>query len=91
MFEWDETKQKANLKKHGIDFDSVWDFDWKTATINPVEKKEYGEPRWLALLPFEARVVACIFTRRGDTRRIISLRWANRKEVVRYEEETLDH
>lgn len=69
----------------------MWDFDWATATINPVAKDEYGEPRWLALLPFEECIYACIFTMRGGARRIISLRPANRKEVVRYEEEILDN
>ena len=30
-YDWDENKREANLIKHGIDFDSVYDFEWPTA------------------------------------------------------------
>lgn len=45
MFEWNETKRKANLKKHGVDFNAVWEFDWKSATIREDIRSDYGEIR----------------------------------------------
>ena len=87
MFEWDERKNKANLTKHGIDFDAVWEMDWPNAVQNVDGRHEYGEIRVSALLMRDERLYSCVYTPRDGNRRIISLRKANRKEERIYAQE----
>ena len=48
-FEWDETKAKRNLRKHGIDFeDAITVFRDEHAMIE-LERYVDGEARWQAL------------------------------------------
>ena len=84
-YEWDEAKRAANLRKHGVDFESVAEFDWSAALVLPDTRRDYGEPRWIALGPLGHRVFCLVFTKRGERIRVISLRKANRREVNRYE------
>lgn len=88
MFEWDEKKRKANLKKHGVDFDAVWEFDWGSATIQEDSRSNYGEIRLAAYGMIEGRLHGLIYTVRGNVTRVISLRKANAREKRIYEEET---
>jgi uncharacterized protein len=88
MFEWDKTKQKANLKKHGIDFDVVWDFEWPTAIVEPDVRADYGEARFVAYGFIDERLHCLAYTARGKHTRVISLRKANAREQRMYEKET---
>ena len=47
--EWDEAKRAANLAKHGIDFLLAEQFDFEGAKIGPDARRDYGEPRFIAL------------------------------------------
>jgi uncharacterized DUF497 family protein len=85
-FEWDEGKRAANLAKHGVDFASVEEFDFESATILLDNRKDYGENRQNALGFIGIRLHVLTFTRRGETLRIISLRKANAREVKSYEQ-----
>jgi len=85
MFEWDEAKRRYNLSKHDVDFETVWELDWAKSFDTPDGRKEYGEVRIIALVPLEHRLYTCVYTKRGENRRIISLRKSNEKEEVRYE------
>jgi uncharacterized DUF497 family protein len=81
LYEQDERKRVANLRDHGVDFADAADFDWETAVIIIHDQENYGELRKFALGFIGARVHAMVFTRRGGSVRIISLRKANRIEV----------
>jgi uncharacterized DUF497 family protein len=48
------------------------------------ERCEYGELRMIALAPDTGILYYVAFVDRGDARRIISLRKANRREVKHY-------
>jgi uncharacterized protein len=87
MLDWDEAKRAANLRKHGVDFADMEDFDWNTALYDPDESVEYGEDRFVALGLFRASVYVVVFTLRGSTTRIISARKADKRERRRYEKE----
>ncbi len=82
MIEWDEAKRQANLAKHGVDFAAIEGFDWASAQTQPDHRHDYGEPRWIAYGLIGDRVHVVIFTLRGQRRRLISLRKANRREVL---------
>ena len=51
------------------------------------DRRDYGEPRFLAFGEIEGRVLAIVFTWRGMTRRIISARKANPRERTLFNEE----
>ncbi len=84
MFVWDEAKRQANLAKHGVDFADAERFDWSSARPEPDFRADYGEDRFRAMGLIGERLHVLVFTPRGDTRRIISLRKANDREYLRW-------
>ncbi|BAN25472.1 BrnT family toxin [Caballeronia insecticola] len=87
-FEWDETKNQTNIRKHGIDFrDAVDVFNHPVLTW--LDRREaYGEERWIALGWMKELVGIVVYVERyGDVIRIISARKAARHEARRYEQE----
>jgi uncharacterized DUF497 family protein len=46
-YEWDESKRKTNLSKHGVDFAVMESFVWEESTVIPDNRKNYGELRFL--------------------------------------------
>ncbi len=86
MFEWDEKKNKSNFAKHGVEFESVWDFDWERAIRTPSGYFEYGEIRFVAIGKIDGRLHVCVYTPRDSNYRIISLHKANKREEKIYEE-----
>ena len=85
---WDETKNAANRKKHGIAFATAVDFDWSTATTSLDKRRDYGETRFIGVGYIDSRLHVLIYTRRQETIRIISLRKANDRELGNYEQQT---
>jgi uncharacterized protein len=83
-YTWDEAKRAANLAAHGIDFAEVEGFDWESALIADDIRREYGERRQTAIGPIGGRLHVCVFTHRGQARRIISLRRANQREIRKF-------
>lgn len=81
-FEWDTAKAEANLAKHGVSFEVAAELDWSNALITPQVVR--GKARFAALAPVGDRLHFCAYVIRGEVRRIISLRKANRREVYRY-------
>jgi uncharacterized protein len=84
-FEWDEAKRIGNLRKHGVDFVHVSDFDWETAVRIEDDRRHYGEERWLALGKVGERLHTLVYTIRSGRTRVISLRRSKRQEVAVYE------
>lgn len=80
-FEWDEAKEQANLKKHGISFDEA-----KQIFDGPVlkrvdDRQDYGEVREISvgLLSPDAPVIV-VHAGRGQKMRLISARKASSRE-----------
>lgn len=65
--------------KHGVAFEAAARLDWPAAL--EVVQQVGAERRICALAPLDDRLHVCIFTVRGDARRIMSLRRANRREL----------
>ena len=81
MYEWDEAKREANLKKHGYDFadaDLVYENPEKL-TIHTLRR---GEPRLqdIAIVDIFGVTLTLAYVVRGYNIRIISFRKASRKE-----------
>jgi len=83
-YEFDPAKNMANMLKHGMPFEAVQFFDWETAKIEPDTRFDYPEPRFKATGYIGDRLYVVIFCARGNARRIISLRKANKREEKSY-------
>ncbi len=81
FFEWDHHKNRANIRKHGIDFNSVEEMFRYPMLVMPDTREDYGEERTVSIgwLREHVGVVVCT-ERRGDVIRIISVRKATREE-----------
>ena len=90
-FEWNEAKNNANIRKHGLDFlDAEEMFRGRLIVLADL-RRDYGENRWIGIGTIQARTVVVVFAERGaNTIRIISLRKANRRERKAYEKAIQD-
>jgi uncharacterized DUF497 family protein len=84
-YEWDERKRSINFALHGVDFAEVESFDWESARVLEDDRKQYGEIRYIAIGYIQMRLYVLVFTIRENRVRVISLRKATRREVIRYE------
>ena len=82
-FEFDPAKNERNIQERGISFALSAEFDWTTALV--LRSDRAGEVRYMAMGEIEGRLHVLVYTKRGQTLRIISLRRANKREVKRYE------
>ena len=90
QFEWDETKNVADIRKHKIDFSDVPAIFKGAMLIDYDDRLDYGEDRWIGLGLLYGIVVVVVFTEPvEDTIRIISARKANTKEQEEYYEKTI--
>ena len=82
-YEWDETKRQTNLAKHGVDFSDVERFEWGDAVI--ISNDRHGEVRFVAYGYIDNRLHVVVYTIRTNiTRRVISIRKANPREMRTY-------
>jgi uncharacterized DUF497 family protein len=86
-FEWDEAKNRANIRKHGFDFADAEEMFRGVLVVDTDTRKDYGEHRWTGLGIVGGRVAHVVFIE-GDfeTIRIISLRKATSRERKEFEE-----
>lgn len=83
--EFDPEKNARNIELRGISFEEAARFEWESAVLIPDTRRDYEEPRYRAFGFIEDRLHALVFTLREGSIRVISLRKANRREVLRYE------
>ncbi len=83
-FEWDTAKRLRNLGKHGIDFAAIGSFAWEIAITREDRRGDYGERRFISISLIGNRHHVAVWSLRGDARRLISLRKANKREVKAY-------
>ena len=89
VYDWDETKRKANLTKHGVDFAVAADLDWDSAFTLEDIRQDYAESRYVTIAPVNGRLHVMVWCWRGDMIRVISLRKANKRENDHYENQEL--
>jgi uncharacterized DUF497 family protein len=87
-FEWDEAKNRENIRKHGLDFGDAWEIFVGPSFPELDLRRDYGEDRWTVIGLLGNRIVVVTFTfGRDEVIRLISLRKALRHERKRFEEE----
>ena len=92
-FEWDENKNRANIAKHGIDFQQAKAvFDDPSLLTRIDDRFEYGEVREVSIgqMPLvtqrQSLIVVVVHTERDGITRLISARKATKQERRLYEE-----
>jgi hypothetical protein len=85
QFEWDDNKNAANLKKHGISFDEAA-LIFKGIVLTRLDNREdYGETREISTGMIGGQTVVIVaHTDRSNAIRIISARLANKAEKKAY-------
>ena len=84
--EWDEAKNRANIKKHGFDFADAEEMFRGVILVRPDMRLDYGENRWIGIGMIQGRFAFVAFAECAeDTIRIISLRKAEHEERKEYE------
>lgn len=83
-FEWDSNKNRANLAKHGIDFDDAISIFEGPVFEQIASKRGYSEIRFMAFGVAKGRVLAVVYTLRNTRRRIISAKRVSRRERKEY-------
>lgn len=82
--EFDAFKREITLKKRGLDFARA-DELFAGITVSMTDaRRDYGEARWVTMGLLDGREVILVWTPRGAARRIISMRYANEREIDRY-------
>ena len=85
FFEWDHHKNRANIRRHGIDFESVAEMFRYPMLVMPDKRTDYGEERMISLGWIREHVGVVVYTEQeGDVIRIISARKATREESRTY-------
>ena len=84
QFDFDSGKDATNLSKHGLSLAAAAELSWDAALVWIDDRADYGEVRMVALAPIGDILYFVAFVDRESTRRIISLRRANRREVNHY-------
>lgn len=83
-FEWDDRKDHANLKKHGVSFIEAVDTFFDPRGIQLVDQNHTSRERrfyWVGISK-SGRVLTTYFTRRGDKLRIIgSAEWRKFRRI----------
>jgi hypothetical protein len=84
---WDDSKNADNLKKHGISFEEASVLLTAGGDYYEIFDEEHSdeEDRFIAIGAIVRGVVLVVYTQReGDTVRIISARWATKRETELY-------
>ena len=87
-YEWDDSKNRANIRKHGIDFMDVPAMFQHPMVTFLDQKQYYGEERWIGIGILRTLSAVVVFTEPNENIiRIISARKATKYEEKIYRDE----
>ena len=88
---FDPAKRLKTLADRGIDFADA-DSVFKGPTLDSQDtRQDYGETRIVSVGFLLRRMVIVVWTPRGDSRHIISMRKANEREQARFGQQLQEH
>ncbi len=91
QFEWDEEKNRENIRKHGLDFADAERIFSLPMSVRPDMRFDYGEHRFIGIGLLDNRVVLIAFSEPAeDTVRVISMRRAKKHERAKFEKRIKD-
>ena len=86
-FEWDAAKNKANHEKHGVSFGDAVELLRSEDDYLEIRDAAHSdhEDRFIAIGPIREGIVLVVWTERFEaTIRVISARWATKREIELY-------
>lgn len=86
--QFDADKDTANMAKHGVSLSAAAQVEWDRALYWEDTRKNYQERRMCELAPIDQRLYYVVYVDRDASRRIVSLRKANSREVKAYVDKT---
>lgn len=86
LIEFDSAKDKLNRAQHGLSLAFAKKLLWDEALVWVDGRYGYDEVRMIGLVPEGDRLYYVAFVDLGEVRRVISLRYAERKEIKHYVE-----
>jgi uncharacterized protein len=84
LIDFDPTKDKLNRAQHGLSFTFAKKLMWDEALVWVDSRYDYEETRMIGLVPEGDTLYYVAFVDRDETRRVVSLRLAERKEIKYY-------
>jgi len=84
--EFDARKSERNAQARGLPFERAAEFDWEDAVVVADVRRDYGEQRLVATGYLDGRLHVLCFLRIPGGIRVISLRKANKREVLEDEQ-----
>jgi uncharacterized DUF497 family protein len=84
QFEWDDQKAAANLRKHGVSFETAAKAFRDPFAVEWIDDREdYGEERTILLGQADGSILVVVYTERDEHIRLISARKAleNEKDI----------
>ncbi len=81
---FDPAKGRLNRARHGLSLAFARKLIWDEALVWVDARYEYDELRMIGLVPEGNALYYVAFLDRGEIRRVISLRYAERKEIEHY-------
>ena len=82
---YDTAKNQRNINERQLSFDDAANLDWENARIMQDTRKDYPEPRYVAVGVLNNRMHVLCFAIIEDGIRVISFRKANKREQKAYE------
>lgn len=87
QIDFDPNKDETNRFKHGISLALAAAIDWDDGYYWFDPRWTHLEDRRVGFVTLDGRLHVVVFVDRDDARRIISLRRANKREVIRHGQE----
>lgn len=82
--EFDSGKRAKTIAARGLDFARAGEVFAGRHFTGEDTREDYSEPRYITVGKLDGRMVVIVWTPRGESRRIISMRKANDREQARY-------
>jgi uncharacterized protein len=83
-FEWDEAKSERNRRERGFDFAFAARVFEGAYLADEDRRKDYGEPRYIAIGEVDGFGLTVVWTKRGSNRRIIATWPSSNQERKKY-------
>ena len=84
LIDFDPAKDKLNRARHGLSLAFARKLIWEEALVWVDSRYGYDEIRMIGLVPEGSALYYVAFVDRDEIRRVISLRYAERKEINHY-------
>ena len=84
LIDFDPAKDRLNRARHGLSLAFARKLIWEEALVWVDSRYEYDEIRMIGLVPEGNTLYYVAFVDRGEIRRVISLRYAERTEIKHY-------